>query len=287
MSSYVLHRGALGDSVLLWPLLRALRSLGGVTLVSDASKAMLAARELGVRGESAESARYSALYVPGAATHGTIKAVAGVARVISFASPQGLEDSYKANLGAMFPGAQLLLVDRPLDRTLALEFARHFAVGRTHEASARPNPGGPIVLHVGAGSAGKRWPLSEWAKLRELLGEVGLGPVWVVAGEVEHEQFGKAELEVFGAMRGAFMGELGELADLLRTARVVVVADSGPAHLAAQLGVGVVALFGPTMPERWAPIGPSVKVVAPASPMSMDWLGTSDVFDAVRAMSGR
>ena len=48
MSTWVLHRGALGDSVLLWPLLRALRSRGPVTLASDWSKARLAARFVGV-----------------------------------------------------------------------------------------------------------------------------------------------------------------------------------------------------------------------------------------------
>ena len=41
MSTWVLHRGALGDCILLWPLLRALRSRGPVTLVGDLSKARL------------------------------------------------------------------------------------------------------------------------------------------------------------------------------------------------------------------------------------------------------
>lgn len=47
---------------------------------------------------------------------------------------------------------------------------------------------------------------------------------------------------------------LPELAALLRGARLVVGADTGPVHLAAALGTRVVALFGPTDPVRNGPL---------------------------------
>ncbi len=34
--------------------------------------------------------------------------------------------------------------------------------------------------------------------------------------------------------------------------------DSGASHLAAASGAPTLALFGPTDPARWAPVGPSV-----------------------------
>jgi ADP-heptose:LPS heptosyltransferase len=37
--------------------------------------------------------------------------------------------------------------------------------------------------------------------------------------------------------------------------------DSGITHLAAMLGVPTVAIFGPTDPAIWRPMGPSVKVI--------------------------
>jgi len=49
---------------------------------------------------------------------------------------------------------------------------------------------------------------------------------------------------------------LGELAAVLEGAEAVVVANTGPAHLAAAVGTPVVSLFAPTVPAlRWAPYG--------------------------------
>jgi ADP-heptose:LPS heptosyltransferase len=49
---------------------------------------------------------------------------------------------------------------------------------------------------------------------------------------------------------------LGELAALLHRAACVVVGNTGPAHLSAAVGTGVVALFSPVVPAaRWRPWG--------------------------------
>jgi ADP-heptose:LPS heptosyltransferase len=48
--------------------------------------------------------------------------------------------------------------------------------------------------------------------------------------------------------------DLAELAAVLEAARVVVVGNTGPAHLAAAVGTSVVSLFAPTVPAaQWAP----------------------------------
>ena len=47
--------------------------------------------------------------------------------------------------------------------------------------------------------------------------------------------------------------DLLQMTALVQRARVVVANDSGPMHLAAALGKPVVALFGPTPPERFGP----------------------------------
>jgi ADP-heptose:LPS heptosyltransferase len=45
-----------------------------------------------------------------------------------------------------------------------------------------------------------------------------------------------------------------ELADVLAAAEVVVVGNTGPAHLAAAVGTPVVSLYAPTVPAvRWRP----------------------------------
>ncbi len=50
-------------------------------------------------------------------------------------------------------------------------------------------------------------------------------------------------------------------ARLASAARLFVGADTGPTHLAAAAGVPTVALFGPTDPARFAPIGPNTRLV--------------------------
>ena len=50
--------------------------------------------------------------------------------------------------------------------------------------------------------------------------------------------------------------KLEELPELLQRGRLVVGNDSGPLHLAAALGVPVLALFGPTDPRQYGPYPP-------------------------------
>ncbi len=57
--------------------------------------------------------------------------------------------------------------------------------------------------------------------------------------------------------------ELWGLAQLLQTGVAYIGNDSGPTHLAAFLQLPTIALFGPSDPGRWAPVGHRVKVIAP------------------------
>ena len=50
-----------------------------------------------------------------------------------------------------------------------------------------------------------------------------------------------------------------ELFNELRTASLFVGNDSGPSHLAGIMGLPTIALFGPTDPAVWKPLGPRVR----------------------------
>ena len=52
-----------------------------------------------------------------------------------------------------------------------------------------------------------------------------------------------------------------EVAHQLQQCRCYLGNDSGITHLAAMLGVPTVAIFGPTDPKIWRPVGPLVKVI--------------------------
>ena len=56
-------------------------------------------------------------------------------------------------------------------------------------------------------------------------------------------------------------GSLVELAEWLSACAAYVGNDSGVTHIAASLGIPVVALFGSTNPDLWGPRGPNVKIL--------------------------
>jgi ADP-heptose:LPS heptosyltransferase len=49
---------------------------------------------------------------------------------------------------------------------------------------------------------------------------------------------------------------------VLQRAKVFVSGDTGPLHFAAGLGVPTLALFGPSSPAQWAPVGAMHRVLS-------------------------
>jgi hypothetical protein len=267
---WVFHRGALGDSILLWPMLRQWRMRGvDVVLVCDGEKGRLAARELGVRAEDAESPRFNKLWVAGSA----FEPLPHVISVVAYLGRAGEStQTWMANARKMFPSAAIAHRSERPSRPKALRFPL---------PSLRGTQNGPIVMHIGAGAAEKRWPVDRWIALAQ---EMNADQVSLIAGEVEREKLSASDLDSFTQSGGGFLQTLDDLAAAISSARVFVAADSGPGHLSAQLGVPTLSLFGPGNPEKWAPVGPAVKVIAPQFPSPMEWLEAPVVATAVREL---
>ena len=101
----------------------------------------------------------------------------------------------------------------------------------------------------------KLWDEAKFAALCDrIVIELGL-PV-VFTGESPEGPIGRIR-SLMQAPSASAAGEtsLRELAALYREAVVLLTTDSGPMHLAAAVGTPVVALFGPTSPERTGPYG--------------------------------
>ncbi len=82
------------------------------------------------------------------------------------------------------------------------------------------------------------------------------------------EALAEAVREASGSVAVPVKCSVGELIALTRRASLFVGGDTGPMHLAAALRVPVVALFGPTRPERNGPYG--TRSIVLRNPESVD-----------------
>ncbi|QGJ70987.1 Hypothetical protein PBC10988_26900 [Planctomycetales bacterium 10988] len=119
-----------------------------------------------------------------------------------------------------------------------------------------------VVLHIGAGTAAKRWPFSHWRQLVRKLGENPLARVVLIGTQAERRHAALIMGPQYSTRYANWCGEcgLGELTALLALADVVIGADSGPVHLAAAVGTPAIVLFsGTNRKKQWQPWGTSVQ----------------------------
>jgi ADP-heptose:LPS heptosyltransferase len=116
-----------------------------------------------------------------------------------------------------------------------------------------------VVLHPGASVPARAWPVHRCAEAVDELTADG----WEVL--VTGSDGDRALCAEVAGHRGTDLSgktPLPELAAVLADAAAVVVANTGPAHLAAAVGTPVVSLFAPTVPAaRWVPYGVPVALL--------------------------
>jgi ADP-heptose:LPS heptosyltransferase len=110
---------------------------------------------------------------------------------------------------------------------------------------------GHVVVHPGASVPARAWASERHGELVRALAARGRRVI-VTGGPGEHDLTrrvaGGHALDLGGRT------SLAQMADLMAGASCVVVANTGPAHLAAAVGAPVVSLFAPTVPAvRWRP----------------------------------
>jgi len=110
-----------------------------------------------------------------------------------------------------------------------------------------------ILLNPGAGWGAKQWPADRYGQLAQELAKLGFQPL-INYGPNE-EDLARAVAASSGGAATPICWPLAELIALTRHASLLVGGDTGPMHLAAALGIPVVALFGPTNPARNGPFG--------------------------------
>ena len=126
-------------------------------------------------------------------------------------------------------------------------------------------------IHVGAGRAVTEWPVERFAAVGARLAAAE-GVTIVLTGAEED----RSAADVLRAALPASVpcvdlvgrGDILSLAAVFTRLALLITPDTGPMHLAAVLDVPVVAIFGPSSPERWGPLSGRCRIVRTDLPCS-------------------
>lgn len=108
-----------------------------------------------------------------------------------------------------------------------------------------------IVIFPGASIPERRWGTEKFQELARRVHGWGL-PV-VIVGGLADQSAGNTIASGGVGLNLAGTTSLAETAALLARARLLVTGDSGLLHIAAELKVPTVSLFGPGIEKKWAP----------------------------------
>jgi len=120
--------------------------------------------------------------------------------------------------------------------------------------SPDPRYRGAIILHAGAASESRRWPIARWIELATELRERRHRVIFT--GTAAEFRRARTIARASGIPVDAVLAgktELGDLASIVAAARAIVCGDTGIAHLATAVRTPSVVLFGPTSPQKWGP----------------------------------
>jgi heptosyltransferase III len=114
-----------------------------------------------------------------------------------------------------------------------------------------------VAVHPGSGSPSKNWPPDRFGLLLDAVAPSGR---WLLVEGPADADAAAPLTRRTGALvaRGLDARTLGAV---LARAGIFIGHDSGVSHLAAAWGAPTLALFGPTDPAVWAPLGAHVSVV--------------------------
>ncbi len=274
---FILHQGALGDVVLTFAGLIALRKrFSRIDILCQDQIGKLAVK-LGLvdKAYPLEAAYFATLFSDRA--DAKIKdLIRSYEKIVVFSFSAELENAINeitASPCVRIPPrppardrihmAEYLLqnlMDGGLIETADVNEALSFRQQKQTSGADQSIESSKIIIHPGSGSTRKRWPLDRFLELADVLAERGLQPQFV-CGPAETDLDAKIKnqnrpVQVFS--------ELTDLTEWIETAGGYIGNDSGISHLAAFLRVPSVVIFGPADPERWAPPGPRVQIVRPA-----------------------
>jgi glycosyl transferase family 9 (putative heptosyltransferase) len=279
----VIRPGAIGDALLAFPVLKALREQYAgmpITLVSNAQVLPLALA-FGVAEQTFDfqDIYWSELFsTAGLRTSSMLALLKQTDLAICWMRDPDSIVERNLNMsgvkhvliapGRPSDGARIHIVDY-LASTVGLPAvgARYIAplFLPTPDPISNETTGRPVAIHPGSGAVRKCWPASCFAAVIERLRQQNRS-VLLLSGPADTGRVHHL-LQYLPSLPGPEMltllanAPLLEVARQLQSCRCYLGNDSGITHLAAMLGVHTIAIFGPTDPAIWRPVGPSVTVL--------------------------
>lgn len=267
----ILRGGALGDLILTLPILRELRigfPNSSLELWGIYPQARLAAPEFVHQVERLDAQDLVSLFVDEPLPQLVRNKLDGFELAISFLSdPDKIIERHLTADGArrviawatrMRPEVHAVFQLAEVLGKLGLSL--HDPIPRLAVGS-KPAHSATLGFHVGSGSPQKNWPIDRWVELIQRLEGV-FSDFLLVGGEADDKvvcEF-RTRCQVRN-LRILLNQDLADLGQALNRCAVFVGHDTGVTHLAAAVGTPTVALFGPTDPNVWAPLGEHVRVV--------------------------
>ena len=129
-----------------------------------------------------------------------------------------------------------------------------------------------VGIHASGGRPVKQWHAARFAEVAGALGREYDAAIVLTGAPADEAIVREVEAGIPAGVRVLNLcgqADVLELAAVLERLAVFVTGDTGPMHLAAAVGTPVVALFGPSVPERYAPRTEESRIVRidlPCSP---------------------
>jgi len=174
---------------------------------------------------------------------------------------------------ARIPDKEILIKVREVDRDRGVDLLEQAGVDLSRRL---------VVMHPGSGGLKKCWHLDNFLSLARELRDREVEVLFLL-GPAEMERLRPSEkVLIHGAAKCLAHLALSQVVGLLSCADAFVGNDSGITHLAAGMGVRTTAIFGPTEPAVYRPLGPTVTVFRdpsgdfaqkPSAPLQNEVLG--------------